>query len=88
VPKEGFEERALAVGLATQGHNICDRQLLPEGRLEMVVGLEPRKSIGDGVWVGLVGGGLGGRAEKGIGGRHWREGERGGTTDGEHFSLF
>jgi hypothetical protein len=29
-PKEGFEERILAVGLATQGHNLRDRQLLPE----------------------------------------------------------
>jgi hypothetical protein len=30
-PKDGFEERVLAVGLATQGHDFRDRQLLPEG---------------------------------------------------------
>lgn len=80
-PKEGFEERALAIGLATQGHDLWDRQLLPEGhrrRLETVVGLEPRRASrgvgGDvvGVFAGLVGGGLGGRAQ-GVGGRHWRE---------------
>lgn len=51
-PEEGFEERAFSVGLASEGDDFWDRDLLPEGDcggLEAVVGLEPGSASGGGV---------------------------------------
>lgn len=60
--KQRLEERALTIGLAAQGDDFRDRELLPEGdrrRLEAVVGFEPGPEVGGG---GVGGDGLGGCA--------------------------
>lgn len=47
--KQGLKERALPIGLAAQGDDLRDRELLPEcdcRRLEAVVGFEPGPEVG------------------------------------------
>lgn len=49
--EECFEERALAVRLASEGDDLRDWELLSEGhrgRLEAIVGLEPGLGVGEG----------------------------------------
>lgn len=85
--KEGFKERALAIGLAADGDDLRDGKLLAEcdgGGLKAIVCLESRLEIGGGrtriegirVWMlpgRFVRWGFGGSGEESVGGSHWRE---------------
>lgn len=67
-PEESFEEGALSIGLASDRHDLRDREGLAErhrGTLQPVVGFKPGLGVGEGVApVGPLGWGFGGRGEE------------------------